>query len=144
MGDQNIPNTGWAMHTRKGKRHAVPWTEHVYVDFDDPRSDRRWRVRLLDISEGGLSFPAVDERPAVQEGDVLRRAVIHSRGWRIAGELEVTYTTEPSERRRVCGASFAPDSEDDRVTLRTMIEGLTSADGAECGGLCPESLEFQV
>jgi hypothetical protein len=145
MANQNMPNTGWAMHTRKGKRHTVPRTAGVYVDFDDPRSDRRWRVRLLDVSEGGLSFPTVDNSPALKKGDVLQRAVIHSGGWKIVGDLEVTYTTHATDQPHVCGASFEPRSESDGVKLKTMISAMNAAtDGDECDGLCPESLEAQV
>ncbi len=145
MADQNMPNTGWAMHTRKGKRHPVPRTEKVYVDFDDPRSGRRCRVRILELSDGGLSFPSVDGRPDVKKGDLLRRAVIHSGDWRIVGELEVTYTTQSPDQRCVCGAAFEPKSEPDRIRLRSMITRLTSlADGETSDGLCPESLESQL
>lgn len=144
MADQNIPNTGWAMHTRKDRRRTIPRSERIYLDFDDPRVGKRWRVRLLDISVGGVSFPSVDDRPSVDEGDRLPRAVIHAGGWKISGQLQVTYRTRPTDRRCVCGAEFTAASEADRLRLKAMVADLAPEEGEENGGLCPESLELQV
>jgi c-di-GMP-binding flagellar brake protein YcgR len=131
--DPNMPDTGWEIQTRQRERHRVPREARVWVDFDDPQGRRkRWRARIVDLSDGGLAFVCIGERPPVQAGIRLAGVVVHSGGWKIRGSMKVSHVTPvsgaegstPSGAWRVGGARFEPASEAEAVKLRTMIAGL--------------------
>jgi hypothetical protein len=125
MTDQQLMDTGWEIHTRRGKRHTIAGSRRVWVDFDDPTFPRkRWRVHLIDISEGGLSFVCLENRPAIECETRLTRAVIHSGGWQIWGDLQITHLSTTVGARRICGARFLPSSTGEVVKLKTLIASL--------------------
>lgn len=131
MNEHQTLDTGWEIHTRRGNRHRISLSQHVWLDFDDPTiSRKRWRVRVLDISEGGLSFVCLDDRPKIESGTRLTRAVIRAGAWRIRGELELTHLSTTAGTRRFCGARLLPSSPTETIKLRTLIASLSHAEVA--------------
>lgn len=130
-----MPDTGWEIHTRREERYRIPGNVRVWVDFDDPNGERkRWRVQLVDLSPGGLSFVRCGGRPPVDQGIRLERAVIHGSGWKIHGSLIVAHVTPHDGSSGVGGASFLPASAAEAVKLRTLIAGMLREQDPEVQG----------
>jgi len=81
-----------------------------------------WRLDLLNISAGGVSFGLDRGLPCLASGTTVDDALVHVGDVQIAGRLVLVHVTEDFSAGTVCGAAFTPTTETDRLALSTLIE----------------------
>ena len=80
-----------------------------------------WRLDLLDISAGGVSFGLEPGQHDLVSGMRIDEAVVCIGKSRIAGSLVIVHVTEEFSVGTFCGASFAPATEADRTALDAVM-----------------------
>jgi hypothetical protein len=113
----------WAFYTRSDRRYAVPRTDEVYVELEDPEiTGARRRFALTDISKGGLAFGFIGELPDMQRNTNLPMIVCLGQGV-LLGDFVISHVTSESEFKTVCGGKFCPKTQADQLRLIKFIGG---------------------
>lgn len=111
---------------RRDARHEFSTAAAAWVEFDDPKEQRR-RLPLLDLSVAGLAFTVPRWMHTVDAGCQLDRAVIRVGDARVEGRILVLHVTGRGEADSVCGALFYPGSDADANRLGSLISGFEAA-----------------
>jgi len=110
---------------RSHPRHIVEESLHARVEFGYPRpQDPPCRVRIRDVSEGGLGFVLEQELPGLEVGDCIAGVAIHIGSRIIRGDLLVMHFTPEATAGALCGALFYPADDGDLLAFRDVIREL--------------------
>ena len=117
----------WAFYTRDPRRHSLMDVPEAKVEFEYPREGgRRWQLRLINISEGGLCFEVDPEFPAVTRNVELKGLVVRVDDLEFRGDFVFSHARTEGERSIICGGQFRPATEVDQIKMRNMIAELGS------------------
>jgi len=113
----------WAFYTRSDRRYAMPRTEELYVELEDPEiTSARRRFTLFNISKGGLAFDFIGELPNMERNTSLPMIVCLGQCV-LLGDFVISHVTSPSEFQTVCGGKFYPKTQADQLRLIRFIGG---------------------
>jgi len=118
--------TDTTANRRRDARHEFSTAAAAWVEFDDPKEQRR-RLPLLDLSVAGLAFSIPRWMQTVDTGCQLERAVIRVGDAKVEGRILVLHVTPRGESDSVCGALFYPGSEAEESRLVSLIAGYEAA-----------------
>ncbi|ANM30792.1 PilZ domain-containing protein [Moorena bouillonii] len=93
----------------------------AWIEFGYPRPcDHQCRMRVRDVSVGGISFELEHELPGLGIGTNLDNVVLRIGNLAIKGDVVVMRLTTQSDTT-VCGGIFYPQSDNDSVKLDQMM-----------------------
>ncbi len=93
----------------------------AWIEFGYPRPcDHQCRMRVRDVSSGGISFELSHELPGLGIGSNLDNVMLRIGKRAIKGDVVVMRVTTQSGGA-VCGGIFYPPSDNDSVKLDQMM-----------------------
>ncbi len=115
--------TAWAIYSRDSKRHRAVASDGAHVEFEHPRPGPQWRLALVNVSRGGVSFDLGDGLSGLETGTRVSRFVIRTCEHEVCGEFEASHVTF-EDGRTVCGGRFYPATAADDLALKQLITSL--------------------
>lgn len=106
---------------RRSRRHLV---QHARDVIELSAEGRSWKLGLLDVSAGGVCFGLEDDGPSLEVGSRVESVVLRLEGTEIHGGIVVSHVTQEFGAGTICGAEFLPATDEDRVTLGSLVERL--------------------
>ncbi|HXV76008.1 MAG TPA: PilZ domain-containing protein [Candidatus Polarisedimenticolaceae bacterium] len=106
---------------QRDKRYPVLRPAAAFIEFHFGR--RPWKLPLLDLSVGGLSFRTTDEAPGVAAGARLE-SVLHVGDCQMRGVVIVRHATEQTDTTVHYGGVFYPAEEGDLLKLNGVLGGI--------------------
>ena len=109
---------------RAAWRVRVENKQEAIVEFDLP-AGRHHTLRLVEISEGGLSFHVDDAvREALTIGMDIDDVTVDVGGLQIVGSMRLLHVTEPAGGGAACGVEFTPTTGVDERMMGLVLLGL--------------------
>ncbi len=94
--------------------------EPAFIDFAMPDGSH-FRLDVLSLGSGGVSFGLDEGRPPLQDGSRIERAILCVGDTRVAGGIVVAHVTEEFSVGTVCGAEFHPATAADEQALDALL-----------------------
>ena len=112
---------------RKQHRYLIERDRDAIVAFEYPcPNGRPYRLPLLNVSKAGLSF-ALDDRDelaTLDPGTRIEDVIVQIGDCEIDGEMVLMHLTPDAHSKALCGALFYPSSDQDLITLRSLVAGM--------------------
>ncbi|HEX6851992.1 MAG TPA: hypothetical protein VF139_11365 [Candidatus Polarisedimenticolaceae bacterium] len=108
---------------RRAVRYRPGHAEQAYVEFG-LADGSRWRLSLLELSNGGICFGLENEEPSVTVGMTIDGARLQVGDACVTGSLRVAHVTSEFAAGTVCGAEFTPASGSDHRALALLLSHL--------------------
>lgn len=117
-------NPGFSFSSKRRFGRYRPESEaQAFVEFDLV-DDSHWRLSLLEIGAGGLSFGLDNERPSLSVGRNIDPATIHLGDVQISGSLRIAHVTPEFAVGATCGVEFTPCTTTDAGALSSVLSRL--------------------
>jgi hypothetical protein len=108
---------------RRFGRYRPEQEEQSFVEFNLV-DDSHWRLSLLEIGAGGLSFGLDNKRASLSVGSKIDPATIHLGDMRISGSLRIAHLTPEFAVGTTCGVEFTPCTTTDAGALTRVLSRL--------------------
>ncbi len=109
--------------SRRVPRHRLQHAGEAFVEFD-LADKRHYRLQIIEISTGGLSFGVEQEQLALPPGSTINQVVICVGKTLIYGNVSIAHVTEEFSVGTICGVQFRPATASDERKLTSLIERL--------------------